>query len=64
MKPTSISEMLRVTGLNQAQFMEQVAQHMDKLESDLALAKARIAELESKQNGTEWKGIKTFQTLA
>lgn len=53
LQPTSISEMLRVTGLNQAQFMEQVAQHMDKLESDLALAKARIAELESKKNGTE-----------
>jgi hypothetical protein len=33
--------------------MEQVAQHMDKLEADLAQAKARIAELEGKQNGTE-----------
>jgi hypothetical protein len=53
LQPPSIPEMLRVTGLNQAQFMEQVAQHMDKLEADLALAKARIAELEGKQNGTE-----------
>jgi hypothetical protein len=49
----SIPVMLRVTGQNQSQFMEQVAQHMEKLESELALANARIAELEGKQNGTE-----------
>jgi hypothetical protein len=53
LQPQSIPEMLRITGLNQSQFMEQVAQHMDKLEADLAQAKARIAELEGKQNGTE-----------
>jgi hypothetical protein len=48
LQPPSIPSMLRVTGQNQAQFMEQVAQHMEKLESELALANARIAELEGK----------------
>jgi hypothetical protein len=44
----SVGQMLRLTGANTAQFMEQVAQHMEKLEAELALANARITELEGK----------------
>ena len=50
LQPPSIPDMLRVTGQNQALFMEQVAQHMDKLEAELAQAKARIVELEGQQD--------------
>ena len=47
----SIGQMLRMTGDNTAEFMKQVAEHIEKLESEIIRAQARITELEAK-NGT------------
>lgn len=48
----SIPEMLRITGGNTAQFMEQVALHIEKLEGEVTRLSARVQELEASQNGT------------
>jgi hypothetical protein len=48
----TIPEMLRVTGGNTAQFMEQVALHIEKLENEVFQLRARVEELE-KTSGTE-----------
>ena len=45
-----VSEMIRTTAENQAGFLEQIANHIDKLEEGIAGLQQRIAELESKQN--------------
>ena len=45
----SVPDMLRATGGNTAQFMEQVALHIEKLEAEVARLTNRIQELE---NGT------------
>ena len=50
--PPTVSEMLRLTGANQAQFMEQVALHVDKLEEEILRLQARVAELEQAHNAT------------
>jgi hypothetical protein len=42
----SIPEMLRVTGGNTAQFMEQVALHIEKLENEVVRLRDRVQELE------------------
>jgi len=49
-KQPSVPEMLRMTGANTAEFMLQIAEHIEKLEEEVAKAKARITELEA-QNG-------------
>jgi ubiquinone biosynthesis protein UbiJ len=49
----TVPEMLRMTGANTAEFMKQVADHIDKLEDAVVQLQARITELESKQNATE-----------
>jgi hypothetical protein len=46
--PPSVAEMLRITGQNTAQFMEQVAIHVDKLEAEVLQLQNRVAELEQK----------------
>ena len=46
----SIPEMLRLTGGNTAQFMEQVALHIEKLEAEVDRLAHRVRELESTQN--------------
>lgn len=46
----TIPEMLRITGGNTAQFMEQVALHIEKLESEVARLTQRITELEASQD--------------
>ena len=46
----SVGQMLRVTGANTATFMEQVAEHVEKLEQDVARLAQRVAELESAQD--------------
>lgn len=46
----TVSEMLRVTGANTAEFMKQVAEHIDKLEGEVAVLRQRVEELESTQN--------------
>lgn len=48
----SIPEMLRITGGNTAQFMEQVALHIEKLEAEVARLANRVTELEATQNGS------------
>jgi len=46
LQPT-VPQMLRMTGENTAEFMTQVANHIEKLEKAVADLKDRIAELES-----------------
>lgn len=47
----TIPQMLRVTGGNTAQFMEQVALHIEKLEEEVIRLRSRVEDLE-KQIGT------------
>jgi hypothetical protein len=44
--PTSVPEMLRITADNTAEFMKQVADHIEKLEDAVVQLKARVTELE------------------
>jgi len=46
----TVSEMLRVTGANTAEFMKQVAEHVEKLEGEVERLRQRVDELESTQN--------------
>jgi hypothetical protein len=43
----TVAEMLRTTGKNTAEFMEQVASHIEKLEEGIAQLQARVTELEN-----------------
>jgi hypothetical protein len=43
----SVADMLRLTGGNTAQFMEQVAIHIEKLEQQVLELQARVTGLES-----------------
>ena len=45
-----ISDMLRQTGENYSQFMQQVANHIDKIESQVISLEQRILELEEAQD--------------
>jgi hypothetical protein len=49
-KELSVSEMLKLTGSNTADFMERVAEHVDELENRVRLLQARVTELESQSN--------------
>ena len=42
----SVSEMLRLTGANTHNFMEQVAEHMDALETEVVRLRDRVSDLE------------------
>ena len=44
---TSVAEMLRITGGNTAEFMKQVAEHIEKLEQAIKALQDRISELEA-----------------
>jgi hypothetical protein len=44
-RPTVV-EMLRTTGMNTAEFMEQVALHVEKLEMEVARLRERVADME------------------
>jgi ubiquinone biosynthesis protein UbiJ len=46
-KAPTVPEMLRMTGDNTAEFMMQVADHIERLERAVEELKARIFELES-----------------
>ena len=46
-KAPTVPEMLRMTGDNTAEFMMQVADHIERLERAVEELKARIVELES-----------------
>lgn len=43
----TVVEMVKLTGANTAQFMEQVALHIEKLEYEVERLTARVKELES-----------------
>jgi ubiquinone biosynthesis protein UbiJ len=46
----SVPQMVRMTGANTAQFMEQVAEHIEKLEMEVARLQERVTQLESVEN--------------
>jgi hemerythrin-like domain-containing protein len=48
--PPSVSEMIRVTANNSVAFMEQIAEHIDKLEQTVLDLQKRIADLEGNRN--------------
>jgi len=51
-QPT-VGQMLRMTGSNNADFLEQVAIHVEKLESEVARLEKRVTELEGNSRGSE-----------
>lgn len=51
----SVAEMLRITGGNTASFMEQVAQHIDKLEEEIVKLRERVAELQKQNSDMNWQ---------
>jgi uncharacterized protein (UPF0335 family) len=46
-KQITVPEMVRLTANNSLEFMKQIAEHIEKLEQELARVTARIAELEA-----------------
>ena len=52
LQPTVV-QMLRMTGTNTANFLEQIAEHIEMLEQQVAEARKRIEELESKQHAAD-----------
>lgn len=50
LQPPNVGQMLRMTGANTAQFMEQVALHVEKMETEVIRLTARVAELEAAQD--------------
>lgn len=46
----NVGQMLRMTGNNTAQFMEQVAVHLEKMEAEIVRLTARVIELEAAQD--------------
>lgn len=48
--PPSVSEMIRLTADNSVVFMQQVAEHIDKLENTVLQLQHRVAELEGKND--------------
>ena len=53
LSPPSIADMLRITGGNTATFMDQVAEHIDKLEASVVELQKRITELEGQLDAKE-----------
>jgi len=51
-KAIKVSDMIRTTAENNTLFMQQLADHIDKLEEGIVKLQARIEELE-KQNGND-----------
>ena len=49
-KQLTVSEMLKNTGKNTQLFMEQVADHITKLEEHIVALQKRVADLEANQN--------------
>lgn len=43
----NVTEMLRTTGTNTAEFMNKIADHIEQLEATILQLQARIAELEN-----------------
>jgi len=49
----SVSDMLKKTGENTANFMIRVSEHVDNLEAEIIKLQQRIAELEGKVSDTK-----------
>ena len=49
-EPTKVSDMIRTTAENQANFLAQIANHIDKLEDSIVQLTNRISDLESKND--------------
>lgn len=49
----SVSDMLKKTGENTANFMIRVSEHIDTLEAEIVKLQERIAELEGKTSDTK-----------
>ena len=47
-EPIKVSDMIRTTSENQAEFLTQIANHIDKLEDSIVQLTNRISDLESK----------------
>jgi DNA polymerase IIIc chi subunit len=47
-EPIKVSDMIRTTAGNQADFLIQIANHIDKLEDSIVQLTNRISDLESK----------------
>jgi hypothetical protein len=47
-EPIKVSDMIRTTAENQADFLSQIANHIDKLEDSIVQLTNRISDLESK----------------
>jgi hypothetical protein len=52
-KELSVSDMLKLTGSNTADFMKRVADHIDELEQRVIVLQKRVTELESQSNVAE-----------
>jgi hypothetical protein len=52
-EPIKVSDMIRTTAENQADFLSQIANHIDKLEDSIVQLTNRINDLESKSNVIE-----------
>ena len=59
--PSSVPEMLRLTGANQHEFMEHVAAHIEKLEEAVKTLQTRVEELEL-QNELGVQGVNNSTT--
>lgn len=47
----SVSDMLRTTSTNTTNFLTQVADHIEKLESHIATLESQLIELHAKESG-------------
>ena len=51
--PPTVGQMVRMTAENTAQFMAQIADHIDQLEAKVADLSARITTMEGNANASE-----------
>lgn len=52
-QPISVSDMLKKTGENTANFMIRVSEHIDNLEAEIVKLQTRVLELEGKASDTK-----------
>jgi hypothetical protein len=50
--PPNVPEMLRTTGMNTSVFMQQVADHISKLEEEVIRLRNRVLELEAESGNS------------
>ena len=59
-EPTKVSDMIRTTAENQANFLAQIANHIDKLEDSIVQLTNRISNLESKTDDFKWSRLEAI----